>query len=135
MTTILSFIAVHMGFLWGDARFRITGSDVASSNGGDAFVMVESEALRLRFVRDRGQLLLDFQPVLAGDASEWFSVDLIRRLVLGTPESSGVLDEGYAAFLSGHISELEGRFNEEQWPRTRDELRRLKVLRSRELFG
>lgn len=133
MTLILAFIATHMGYLWEHARFRITGSEVTTVNGGDSFLLVESEVLRLRFVRDRGQLLLDFQPV--SDGAEWFSVDLIRRLLLGKPETSGLLDESYAAFIGRRLDDIEDRFRNDQWPGTQAELKRLKVKRSKELFG
>ena len=61
MTQILAFIAAHMGYLWDRARFRIVGSEVTTSNGGDAFLLVESTNVRLRFVQDRRQLSLEFQ--------------------------------------------------------------------------
>lgn len=135
MALILTFIAAHMGFLWDQARFRITGSDVTNVNGGDALLLVESDVLRLRFVRDRGQLVLDFQPVAGDAASEWFSVDLIRRLLLGKPETSGLLDESYAAFIGQHLDAIEDRFRSERWPATQADLNRLKVKRAKELFG
>jgi hypothetical protein len=42
--------------------------------------------MRLRFIRDRGQLFLDLQP--AGESRDvaWFSVDLVWRLFLGHRE-------------------------------------------------
>lgn len=135
MTRILAFIAAHMGFLWADARFRITGSVVGTSNGGDALLTVESDRLRLQFTCDRAQLLLDFQPAWTSSPGEWFSIDLIRRLLLGTRESSALLDESYAEFLHQHLDEIEDLFTEEKWADTRSRLKQLKVKRSKELFG
>jgi hypothetical protein len=135
MTQILAFIVAHMEFLWVGARFRITGSEVTTVNGGNALLLVESDVIRLRFVRDRDQLFLDFQPIHAASSSEWFSVDLIRRLLLGQPEVSGLLDEGYAEFVRDRLDEIEDRFGDATWAATRDELKRLKVIRSREMFG
>lgn len=135
MTFILAFIAAHMGFLWDQARFRITGSDVTTVNGGNALLVVESDVLRLRFARDRGQLLLEFQPASVGVSSEWFSVDLVRRLFLGQKETSGLLDEGYAAFIEQHLDAIEERFAAERWSSTRTELKALKVKRAKEMFG
>ncbi len=135
MALIIAFIAAHMGFLWEQARFRIAGSEVTSINGGNAFLLVESDVLRLRFVCDRGQLLLDFQPVAGDTVSDWFSVDLIRRLLLGKPETSGLLDESYATFIGQHLGAIEDCFRGERWPATQAELKRLKVKRAKELFG
>lgn len=135
MTDILAFIAAHMSFLWDQARFHVTGSEVTSTNGGNAVLLVESDILRLRFVQDRGQLLLDFQPVWDETSREWYSVDLIRRLFVGMPETSGLLDEGYAAFIEKHLDAIEDRFRKAAWPTTRAELKRLEVQRAQEMFG
>lgn len=134
MTEILAFIARHMGFLWTGARFRVVGSGIDNSNGGDAYLLVESSVLRLRFVRDRGQLLLEFQPSDSA-VNEWFSVDLIRRLWLGERESSGILDEGYAKFIEGHLEDIEASFGSEMWSDTHLQLKQLKRVRAKELFG
>jgi hypothetical protein len=135
MTRILAFIASYCGFLWIDAKFRIVGSEISSSGGSDALLLVESDALRLRFISDRRQLLLDMQPAQTSEPNEWFSVDLIRRLILGRPEKSAILDESYAVFVQEHLGEIEERFADEQWPRTHAELRTLKVKRAKEMFG
>ena len=127
MTLILTFIAAHMGFLWDGARYRITGSDVTTSNGGDALLLVESAELRLRFVRDRGQLFLDFQP--------WFSIDLVRRLHTGQREQTAEMDVGYADFVREHLLLIERQFAAADWPTTRKALQELKVKRAKELFG
>lgn len=135
MTEILLFIATHMGYLWRDARFRIAGSEVATSFGGDALLLVESQELRLRFVRDRAQLFLDIQPASLGASDDWYSIDLVRRLFLGQPEDSAVLDPSYAEFLGESLDEVEARFAGERWRETRAALKKLKAKRARELFG
>src|ERR1700722_9258077 len=116
MTRILAFIVNYMGFLWSGARFRIVGSEVSTSNGGDALLLVESSQLRLRFVSDRTQLLLDFQPSETVNPNEWFSIDLIRRIILGNREFSALLDESYVEFLQRNLDEIENRFSNENWP-------------------
>jgi hypothetical protein len=135
MTRILWFIASYMGFLWTGAKFKIVGSVVGTSNGGDALLFVESSHLRLRFASDRTQLLLDFQPFTTSAPDEWFSIDLIRRMLLGTRELSAVLDESYAAFMREHLDEIESRFSDENWAQTHSQLRALKVKRAKEMFG
>src|SRR5580698_10161769 len=44
MTRILAFIVASMGFIWSGAKFKITGSEVGASNGGDAVLLAESFA-------------------------------------------------------------------------------------------
>ncbi|GEA82079.1 hypothetical protein CUD01_25230 [Cellulomonas uda] len=134
MHQILAFIVSRMAFLWESAKFKIVDSEVSVSNGGDALLVVESKVLRMRFVRDRGQLLLDLQPVSASGV-EWYSIDLIRRLLTGVPETSSLLDESYSDFLCDHMSEIEGRFVPGAWSESRASLERLKELRFRQMFG
>lgn len=135
MAIILAFIVSYMDFLWSGARFRIVHSEVSTSNGGDALLIVESARLRLRFVCDRRQLLLDLQPAFKAGVDEWFSIDLIRRLLMGTREESAILDESYAAFLKERVDEIGDRFSAENSPKTLLELRNLKRVRAKEMFG
>jgi hypothetical protein len=135
MTGILSFIVNYMGFLWAEARFKITGSELAISNGGDALLVVESDRLRLRFVSDRRQLVLDFQPAATSTPNEWFSIDLIRRMMTGARESSSILDESYAEFIEHHLAEIEERFSIENWAVTHSRLQGLARKRAKEMFG
>ncbi len=134
MPQILSFIAAYMGYLWDGARFRIIDSELTEANGGDSTLLVESEVLRLRFVTDKRQLFLDLQPV-ASPAKDWYSVDLVRRLFLGERERSAVLDESYADFIGAHLDDIEARFAPDRWPETQAALKKLKVVRSKEMFG
>jgi hypothetical protein len=135
MTRILGFIVDYMGFLWSGARFKIIGSEIANSNGGDALLLVESDRLRMRFVSDRTQLFLEFQPIGTPVPNEWFSIDLIRRMILGTRETSALLDESYAEFFHQHLDEIEERFSSENWTEVHSQLKALKVKRAKELFG
>ena len=135
MTQILQFLVAHCSFLWAGARFRIVDSLVATSQGGDAWLLVASDDVRLRFVRDRGQLFLDVQGT-AQDDDAWFSLDLLWRLILHEPRDSAELDGDYAAFLQAHLAGIEGLFSDRAaWPTTRRELQRLKRVRAREMFG
>jgi hypothetical protein len=135
MTRILAFMADFMAFLWAEGRYKIVGSEVSTSNGGDALLLVESTRLRMRFVSDRTQLLLDLQPVDTSVPSEWFSIDLIRRMFLGAREVSAVLDQSYAAFMQKYLDQIEERFSSENWPQTHSQLKMLKVKRAKEMFG
>jgi hypothetical protein len=135
MTRILEFIARHMGYLWVGARYQIVGSQLGTTFGTDAVLLVESDGLRLRFVSDRDQLFLDLQPVGSGDPRHWYSIDLLRRLLQGQHETSALLDRSYAEFLRENLDEIEARFSAERWPSTFEDLRRLEARRAKELFG
>jgi hypothetical protein len=135
MVQILLFLAAHCGFLFRPGSFRFVDSRVDESFGGDAMVILESSATRLRFTRDRGQLLLTFQPV-AGKPTEWFSLGLLQGLLTGNRGGSEVLDAAWADFLSASLGRLEERLAD---PQKADEL--IKGLRlqgrsrAKDLFG
>jgi hypothetical protein len=131
---ILAYLDDHLPFLQAGGRYRITGSREGESFG-DAYVDLASEEVRLRMVRDRGQLFLDLQPVHAGDG-EWYSIDLIRRLLTGAAPRSSELDADYAAFIRDNFGAIEDLLTDrEKWPETVAELKRLRRLRSKEMFG
>src|SRR5690349_15992743 len=123
-----------MPFLWTSARYRIVDSQVTTSNGGDAFLVVESTNLRMRFTQDRRQLSVEFQSTL-DQKGQWYSVDLLRRLFLGQPESSSILDESYARFLGDHLDEIDERFGPQKWLDTQSSLKKVKAQRSKEMWG
>ncbi len=87
----------------------------------------------MQLIRDRGQLFLDLQP--AHDDAQWYSLSLVRRLLLGRQERSAVLDAGYARFLEEHLPEIEQRFAHDAWRETDRQLKELRTLRGQELFG
>jgi hypothetical protein len=124
-----------MAFIWDTTRYRISDSRVSESFGGDAYVDISSDAVRLRFMRDRGQLFLDVQPVSAGDR-EWYSIDVVRRHLTGQSPASSELDADYGAFLQEDFAAIENLMADHQnWLVTAAELKRLQRLRSKEIFG
>jgi hypothetical protein len=130
MKEILEVLVRWFDFLWVDGRYRITGSVVSTSSGGDGDLEVASDALRLRFVRERGHVFLDFQVPWSPDKGEWYPVDLVRRLITGERQRSSELDEGYASFVRDSLPEIEARFaTEEAFQETFAELKKLRRAR------
>jgi hypothetical protein len=134
MPDILDFIVRFCSFLWLEARYRIVDSDVTLSFGGDAWLIVASDSLQLTFVRDRGQLFLDFQGPTSA-SSEWYSVDVVYRLLTGDKRDSAELDEVYARFVSERLLDIESSFSAGHMPETKKRLVALERLRAKEMFG
>jgi len=135
MVQILLYLATHCAFLFRPGGFRFVDSRVDESFGGDAMVVLESSTTRLRFTRDRAQLLMTFQPI-TGKPMDWFSLGLLRGVLTGDRGGSEVLDEGWADFLRSSLGELEARFSEPE--RADDLIKALKTqgkLRAKQLFG
>jgi hypothetical protein len=134
MNEILTFLIRSCSHLW-TLGYRFTDSGAAASFGGDAYVVIESGSLRMRFVRDRGQLFLDFQEPAATGKDVWYSIDLVRHLLTGVRQESAELNEDYAQFLGGSLTDIERLFSDEAIPETKRQLQNLKRVRAKELFG
>lgn len=129
------FLATRCAFLFRPGRFRFVDSAVDESFGGDAIVVLESAETRMRFTSDRSQLLMTFQP-RDGKPNEWFSLGLLRGVLLGDRGGSEVLDDDWAKFLEWSIDELESRFGDvERRETTIAELREQAKRRAKDLFG
>jgi hypothetical protein len=131
MTAILEFLVAHLAFLYAPDRYRFVDSLTSESFGGDAYLVLEGDVLRLRFISDRGQLLLHFEPL---DGKDSYSIDLLRRLLTGERQETAELSPDYAAFLERELGEIERRFRDERDETVRA-LKELKRVRAKELFG
>jgi hypothetical protein len=139
MTEILRFLAAHFGCLFapeedGPGRYKLVDSETVSSFG-NAYVVVASDRLRLRFVRDRSQLFLEFQPSTEEADDSWYSTDVIYRLLTGERQDSAELTESYARFVCENLDEIEGRFAPNRRLETIERLKDLERRRAKELFG
>ena len=134
MTEILRFLVEHLAFLYAPDRFRFVDSRTSTSFGGDAFLVLASDVLRIRLVRDRGQLFMDFQATAERDDRDWYSIDVVRRLLTGERQDTAELSPEYARFLEEHLDEIEKRFSEEELANTRKALKELERIRAKELF-
>lgn len=112
MNEILAFLIRYCSYLWAQGRYRFTDSGAAASFGGDAYVTIESINLRMRFVRDRGQVFLDFQEIGASEKDAWYSIDLVRRLLTGERQDSAEMSEDHARFLQESLPDIERMFSD-----------------------
>jgi hypothetical protein len=123
MTEILIFLATKCEWLFRPGRYRFTDSRVDTSFG-NAMVLLESSILRFMFERERGRLLVSFQPI-RGNPRDWYSLGLLRGVVLGDRGGSEVLNDEWATFLGEYLAQLEEIFASDD-ERSRDMVRRLK---------
>jgi hypothetical protein len=135
MNQILRFLITYCSFLYRPDGFRFVDSYTASSFGGDAFVVLASDQLRLRFVRDRGQLFLDFQGSSQQDKNNWFSIDVVQQLVVGEEQDSAEITAQRVKFVEERIEEISSRFSGDQLEDTQVALKSLERARAKKLFG
>lgn len=135
MSEILAFLLRHCSFLW-ETGYRFTDSLWTPSFGGDSYVILESSSLRMRFLRERGQLFLEVQEPGAGENAQWYSIDIVRRLLTGERMASAELSADYANFLRLHLSDIEARFSGQSVrAETKRRLDELEQISAKERFG
>lgn len=133
MEDILQYLMKHCSFLYSPNRFRFVDSG-SSESFGNAFLVLEHEDLRLRFVKDRGQIFLDFQPTSKKQKGEWFSIDIVKQMVTGEIEPSAEMDSKKAKFLKTNLDEIEQLFSTVNMESTIKKLKELERARAKRLF-
>ena len=134
MEEILQYLKKHCSFLYAPNQFRFVDSE-SSESFGNALLVLEHEDLRLKFVKDRGQLFLDFQPTSSKRKKDWFSIDIVKQLVTGNIEPSAEMDGEKAKFLKNNLDEIKRLFSPDNLEDTIKKLRDLERQRAKRLFS
>lgn len=134
MEEILRYLMKHCSFLYSPNQFRFVDSG-SSESFGNAFLVLEHKDLRLKFIKDRGQLFLDFQPTSSNRKMDWFSIDIVKQLVTGNIEPSSEMDTDKAKFLKSNLDEIQRLFSTANLKGTLKKLRELERARAKRLFG
>ncbi len=133
MDEILEYLISYCSFLYERNRFRFVDSMVSDAFGGDSLLVLASEELQLRFVRDRGQLFLDFRTARQKGDKGWYSIDLVRQLITGEREYHSLMNEENARFLKENLDTIEQLFSERNIKDTLSSLKELRRKRSKRL--
>lgn len=135
MVELLKVLAEWLGFFFVKAGYRLIDSEAGASYG-DAWIEFASDKLAWRIVRDRSQIFLECGPSeSAHKRREWYSTDVLVRLITGRSVPTSELSEEAARWIEGNLADIEARFAHERLEDTQRELKRLERLRAKELFG
>lgn len=135
MVELLKVLAEWLSFFFVENRYRLVYSEVGTTYG-DALVEFASDRLRWRLIRDRSQILLNCRPARGKYKDwEWFSTDLLIRLITGRRVESAVLTEEMARWFYANLSDIEERFAADRLEQTVRDLKQLTRVRAKELFG
>ena len=135
MSELLRVLREWLLFFFADNRYRLIHSQVGPSFD-DALVEFASNTLRWRLVQDRSQIFLNCRPVEGRYKDwEWYSADVLIRLITGQRVESAVLTQDLAHWFETNLAEIEERFSGECLQETRRKLKKLERLRAKELFG
>lgn len=129
MDQLLAYLIKHLSFLYQDHGYKLVDSEVL---GADAVLVLASEEMRIRLIRDRGQLFLDFQA--ADGLDEWYSVDILWHHLRGEPRRSSELDDAYVEFVATRLEDIEGLFTSGDLVAVHNRLHDLELERSQHLW-
>ena len=134
MDEILAFLVEYCANLYNKHGFRFVDSEVAPSFG-NAAILLRNRNLEVQFIRDKGQLFLDFKSICEGQKVRWYSLDLVRQMVTGETFYHSMLDDANGRFLRENLPTILGLFECNCISETVHALDALRVKRGAELFG
>ncbi len=135
MDEILKFILSYCSFLYQKYKFKFIDSEVSDSFG-NAFLTLTSETISIRFIRERGQLVLDFQSnLLKKNYASWYSFEIVRQFITNEKEYYSIMNEDNAKFLENNFEKIKDIFSVSKVAETVKEFKKLEKKRAKKLFG
>lgn len=127
----------HSHFL-DDLGFRKVEEMYDVESFGDSTVILESDKLQVRFIRDRGQVFADISSSL--DPTSWWDLALVAELTGTTIESEKSTQSSCSlvqlvSFITRNYQTIVRLFTEDDFLRTRQELERLEKQRMGRMFN
>lgn len=132
MNELLTYLVSHLSFLYNDYDARFADSQV---RGPHASLVLEAGELRVRLVRDRSQLFIDFQSVENRSDDDWTSFDIIRQFLTGEIIDSAVMDDEKAKFIYDEFPAIMDAFSSSRRKETEKKLHEYEHARAERLFG
>ncbi len=132
MNQLLELLIAHFSFLYDEYECRFVDSQVYGPN---AVLVLESEHLRLRFVRDRGQIFADFQHKRRKLSNRWYSFGVVRQLITGDVGGSEEIDSEKAGYIRENFLKIKDAFSPERLAGTERDLTNFEHERGERLFG
>lgn len=135
MDEILIFLLKYCSDFYKKYGFKFSNSEVTPQFGGNAYLMLENDNLKIRFIIDRGQLMLEFFSKFDKKRDNWYSIDLVRQLISGEDEYYALLDDNNGQFIQKNLDKIIEMFRENVITQTIEKLNLLKKRRAKILFG
>lgn len=132
MNELLTYVVAHLSFLYNEYGARFVDS---KAHGADAMLILEAEGLRIRLVRDRGQIFFDVQSDETRSELRWYSFDLIRHLLTGKIVDDSVMDDVKPQLIRDRFPEIVDAFSPNRRRETEKTLEEYKRARAKRMFG
>jgi len=133
MDELLKYITKYCSFLYGEFGFKILSSS-SSESFGNAAIELGVGDFNLQFIRDKGQIFLDFKSNYINEKYPWYSMDIIRQAILGEKEYKGLMDRENAEFLHKNFPAIVNMFKPDSAAATVRQLKALEKIRSKVIF-
>lgn len=139
MNELLLFLIENCPYLYEQYGFRFVDSRYEAKSFGNAFVRLESDDVAVILVRDRGQILIDFEGKFLDSAyRKWdrlCSIDLVRQLLEPSDDLySGLMTEDNVLFMREHFDAILDLFSKERFSDTYSRVKILEQWRCQVLF-
>jgi hypothetical protein len=112
-------VAKRLPWLFDDLRFRVAYEEYYPKSFGDALLALQSDSLRLRFVRDRTRLEVELASISEPDL--WLNLRFLWFTLTGDLPDPEL--EGWAWFFREHAAELTEALGP-KFPQTKEEFER-----------
>lgn len=134
MNDILKFLINYCSDLYLTRSFKFIDSEVSQSFG-NAILVLSNGVTSLKFTMDKGQMFLDFKSDFSKKKNDWYSFDLIRKLLREETGYYSILDDSNGKFISENLLEILSLFTVEMIDKTLMKLSKLEKKRAKFLFG
>ena len=135
MTELLKYIISYCTDLYEKFGFKIVDSVATSSFGGNGMVILESDEIKLKFIRDREQMFLDFLSKYDTKKNNWYSLDLIRQLLTNEQKCHSLLNKDNGHFLKNNIARIIEIYKKPNAIATLQSLAILEKKRTKKMWG
>lgn len=138
--TIYEEIRPFFSELLDEHGFRVVSESHEPKSFGNGLIVLQAEDLRLRFVRDRGQVFADIgAPGQTGD-DNWHQLQRVMEFMhrhdspAADPRRAAGLDE-LGVWLKENYETVRALFREETYPSTRVALKKFEREKAEQMFG
>jgi hypothetical protein len=131
---ILEYLADGGSFLYEKFGCRISDSKYDGAFGGTGSVTLKNDVVEIRLWLDRDLLMVDMRGLSRRRAESWYSIDIVKELLIGQAQETAVLNDENAVFFRTHFSDILKCFSSAHLASTESKCNELEKRRSERLF-
>jgi hypothetical protein len=130
MNPLLQKLRSQAPWLFDELRLEVTSYSYSEKYFGNSIVVLHSKDMKLRFVQDRGQILVDFE--VPAEPGKWWSLYFLLDAIQGSAPTPIFDLDGIVARLRQNLTGILEALGP-GWSKTKQELERRREERSQAL--